>query len=172
MGFDPADSQKLRKRKYDVLIFFDLPKIVLHTFINAPKAMVFDLARSIDLHASSMSKHNEEAIGGVTSGLIEWNESVTWRAKHFGVTQTLTSKITAMKKSDSFTDEMVSGAFKSFNHQHVFEEKENGTLMTDIFEFEAPIGVLGKLASILFLKSYMRNLLADRNSFIKAAAEN
>lgn len=145
--------------------------IELTTNIRAPQAFVFDLARSIDLHASSMSLHKEEAIGGVTSGLIELDESVTWRAKHFGVTQELTSKITAMEKPNSFTDEMVTGAFKSFRHQHQFEAKDGGTLMTDIFEFEAPFGILGEIVSEVILKRYMRNLLSNRNAFIKSKAE-
>lgn len=87
------------------------------------------------------------------SGLIEYGESVTWRAKHFGVFQELTSRITAFDKPRSFTDEMVSGAFKSFEHLHKFEPKDNGTNMIDIFSYVSPLGILGKLADALFLKS-------------------
>ncbi|WP_345742944.1 hypothetical protein [Algibacter lectus] len=71
-----------------------MPKIKLQTKIKATRNIVFDLSRSIDLHKISTEHTNEEAIAGKTSGLIGIDESVTWRAKHFGVYQNLTSKIT------------------------------------------------------------------------------
>ena len=69
-----------------------MPKIELTTIIDAPIERCFDLARSIDLHKLSTAGTDEEAIAGVMSGLIGKNEQVTWKAKHFGITQKLTSK--------------------------------------------------------------------------------
>ena len=71
-----------------------MPRIKLQIHIKAERDIVFDLSRSIDLHKISTEHTNEEAVAGKTSGLISMNESVTWRAKHFGVYQNLTSKIT------------------------------------------------------------------------------
>ena len=53
-----------------------MPRIVLETKIHAPLDRCFDLSRSIDLHKISTEHTNEEAIDGVTSGLISLNESV------------------------------------------------------------------------------------------------
>jgi len=149
-----------------------MPKIELMTKINADKIVVFDLSRSIDLHKISTKHTNEEAIFGKISGLIELNESVTWRAKHFGLYQNLTSKITEMKSPDYFIDEMQNGAFKWFRHQHNFIENENSTLMIDIFEYESPFGIFGKCADKLFLKKYLTSLLEKRNETIKEFAES
>lgn len=120
----------------------------------------------------STAHTNERAIAGKTSGLIELNELVTWDAKHFGIVQRLSSKIIAMKYPDYFVDEMVFGAFKSFNHQHLFEAKGGENIMTDIFDYVSPYGILGKLADWLFLKRYMTDLLVLRNNVIKEHAEN
>lgn len=149
-----------------------MPIIYLETQIRAPKAIVFDLSRSIDLHKVSTKHTKEEAIAGKTSGLIEMNEFVTWRAKHFGVFQNLTSKITAFDWPNTFTDEMQKGAFKSFSHEHLFTESNGMTLMTDIFEYQSPFGLLGKLADLLFLKKYMTKLLENRNQVVKEFAES
>jgi len=149
-----------------------MPFITIHTEIKAQQEIVFDLARSIDLHKVSMKNSNEKAIAGVTSGLIELGESVTWRAKHFGVYQTLSSKITQMEKSTMFVDEMIDGAFKSFKHVHIFIEQGNVTLMKDEFYYEAPLGIFGNLANSLFLKRYMTNLLKQRNAIVKEFAES
>ncbi|NAS29566.1 cell division protein [Flavobacteriaceae bacterium R38] len=149
-----------------------MPKIELQTKIKADKRIVFDLSRSIDLHKISTKHTNEEAIAGRTSGLIELNESVTWKAKHFGVTQKLTSKIIEFEKPNHFTDEMVEGVFKKFRHEHHFSSFENGTLMIDIFDYESPFRILGQIADKLFLKKYMINLLNKRNLVIKDFTES
>jgi ligand-binding SRPBCC domain-containing protein len=148
-----------------------LSLIVLHTTINAPLEVCFDLSRSIELHQISTKKSEEKVIAGKMSGLISLHETVTWKARHFGLWLQLTSKITEFKPPDFFVDEMVNGPFKSFRHAHIFEEKKGQTIMTDRFEFQSPLGILGKIVNVLFLKSYMKNLLIERNKVIKEYAE-
>jgi ligand-binding SRPBCC domain-containing protein len=148
-----------------------MPRIELNTEINAPINVVFDLSRSIDFHLRTTEKTGEKAISGKTSGLIGLNESVTWRAKHFGVTQNLTSKITVMQRPDIFVDEMTQGIFKSMCHQHLFLQEDRKTIMIDIFEFESPLGVLGRFANYLYLRKYLKGFLLERNEQIRAMAE-
>lgn len=139
--------------------------------IAAPIERVFDLSRSIDLHQISASQTGERAIAGRMEGLIELGESVTWRAKHLGVWQHLTSKITALDFPDYFSDEMQKGAFASFKHEHFFTPTSQGTLVRDRFDYRSPFGLLGKMADALFLKRYMHNFLYQRNLIIKRYAE-
>src|SRR5689334_7479117 len=149
-----------------------MPILKLVTDIHAPIERVFDLSRSIDLHQASMTGRNESAVAGVTSGLIELGQSVTWRARHFGVWQRLTSQITMFDRPRHFRDEMVSGAFARFVHDHHFEPIAAGTRMTDTFDYTSPLGVLGRVADALFLERYMRALLAERNRVIQEVAES
>src|SRR4051812_187680 len=132
-----------------------MPTIHLTTFIAAPPARVFDLCRSVDLHKKSMSQHDETAIAGTTSGLIHLNETVTWKAKHLMKTRFLKSKITAMDRPLSFTDEQVSGNFKSLQHEHYFKPVKNGTIVIDLFHYEIPYGGAGKIFNKLFLMRYL-----------------
>lgn len=148
-----------------------MPIIKLETKIDADKTIVFDHSRSIDLHKISTELTRETAIAGKTNGLIGLNESVTWRSKHFGVYQNLTSKITEFDQPNYFTDEMVTGAFKAFRHEHHFADLNGGTLMTDIFDYQAPFGIFGRLADKVFLKKYMITLLIERNRIIREYAE-
>lgn len=149
-----------------------MPKIYLETLINADIQKVFDLSRNIDFHQESTAKTNEKAIAGKMSGLIELGETVTWRAKHLRFYQTLTTKITQMESPIMFTDVMVKGAFKSMKHQHIFEEKEGKTLMIDIFEFESPFGILGKIFNQIFLTNYLKGFLLERNRMLKEFVES
>ncbi|MFI5160011.1 MAG: SRPBCC family protein [Sphingobacteriales bacterium] len=146
--------------------------ITLSIFIDAPIEKVFDLARSINLHMESTKQTGEKAIAGKTSGLIELGETVTWRAKHFGIWKTLTSKITEFDGPNFFVDEMVKGAFKSFRHEHYFSTVNGQTLMKDVFVFESPLGILGRLFNWVILTTYMKRLLEERNRVIKETAEN
>ncbi|MBT0608541.1 SRPBCC family protein [Aequorivita echinoideorum] len=148
-----------------------MPKIILETIINADVKNVFDLSRNIDLHKISAKQTNETAIAGKTKGLIELGETVTWRAKHLGFYQTLTSKITEFEEPNYFVDEMVEGIFESFKHEHHFKNIDCGTLMVDIFEYKSPFGIFGKMADILFLKNYLTKFLKTRNKILKQIAE-
>lgn len=148
-----------------------MPTIIKILTINAPIQRCFDLARSIDLHQYTSAKTGEKAIAGTTGGLINKGETVTWKAKHFGIVQTLTSEISEMNAPVMFEDRMLKGAFKKIQHQHLFEEKDGKTIMTDIFEFESPLGILGKLFNKLVLTNYMNDFLEDRNQTIKRIAE-
>jgi ligand-binding SRPBCC domain-containing protein len=149
-----------------------MPEIRLETFINAPVERCFDLARSIDLHEVSLEYTNEKAIDGKTSGLIEKGEFVTWQARHFGIKQRLSVKITEMTPPNYFCDEMTKGAFKSMRHEHFFETRENGTLMTDKFYYKAPFWIFGVVFDYFILKNYMKRLLERRNQTIKRIAES
>jgi ligand-binding SRPBCC domain-containing protein len=149
-----------------------MPTIELLTEINAPVKRCFDLARSIDLHLISTKHTGERAIAGTTSGLIGLNDTVTWRARHYFIWQTLTSKVTELHSPDYFVDEMVNGAFKSFRHEHFFFTLDDKTIMRDVFTFESPLGIIGKIFNFLTLKAYMTSLLKQRNEVIKQVAES
>ena len=145
--------------------------IHLVTKINASKKITFDTARDIDLHQKSAATSNEKAIAGIISGLINKNETVTWRGKHFGFYLTHKSRITQMDLYDYFLDEMEEGTFKSFCHQHFFEEENGFTIMKDKLQYETPYGIFGKLFDVLFLEKHLTNFLLARNKILKETAE-
>lgn len=149
-----------------------MPIIELSTVIRAPRERVFDLARSIDAHQDSTGGTQEHAVAGVTKGLIGMSDAVTWEARHFGVRQRLTVRVTAFERPNHFQDVMIAGAFKSMVHDHEFAEHPTGTLMRDRFEFESPLGILGRTADWLFLRSYLRRFLVGRNAVLKQLAES
>jgi ligand-binding SRPBCC domain-containing protein len=145
-------------------------KITTNYFATIEK--VFDINRNIDIHQQSASKTKEVAIAGITSGLIDKNETVTWKGKHFGMYLTHQSLISEMIFPTYFVDEQLKGNFKTFKHQHFFEQKENFVEVTDIIEYETPYGILGKLFDKLLLKNHLRKFITDRNEILKNLAEN
>ncbi|WP_396166337.1 cell division protein [Flavobacterium sp.] len=146
--------------------------IKITTNYYAPIEKVFNINRNIDIHQQSASKTKEIAIAGITSGLINKNETVTWKGKHFGLYLTHQSLISEMIFPTYFVDEQLKGNFKSFKHQHFFEQKENYVEVTDVLEYETPFGIFGKLFDRLVLKNHLRKFIIHRNAILKNLAEN
>jgi hypothetical protein len=145
------------------------------TVIEAPIDRCFDLSRSVEVHLLANIHSGEQAlaIGGVTSGLVALNQQVTWRAKHFGTWQNLTSRYTAMQPPTYFQATMIEGIFRSMKADHYFRTLPSGaTEMKDDFRVAAPLPILGPLAEALFLRRYMLALLRERNTVIKQLAES
>ncbi len=145
------------------------------TVIRAPIERCFDLARSVEVHLAGNVHWGEAAVatGGATSGLIGMGQRVTWRARHFGIRQELTSEITAMNRPEYFQDRMIRGAFRSMSHEHFFQSlSRDETEMRDVFSFAAPLGVLGRLVEVAVLRRYMQALLRERNAVIREIAES
>lgn len=143
------------------------------TAIHAPPARCFDLARSVDAHVQSAAPSGEKAVGGRLSGLLEPGDEVTWEGRHFGLTQRLTSRITAFERPGYFQDRMVQGAFRQLEHDHYFEPGDNGTTnMIDVLRFAAPIGPLGWLAERALLGPHLREFIRQRGLVLKSLAES
>ncbi|MBQ1442438.1 MAG: SRPBCC family protein [Renibacterium sp.] len=141
-------------------------RLVLRTVSSLGVQELFDRSLSIDEHTASMAESAETAIAGVRQGQIGWGESVTWRARHFGVWLTMTSKITELEAPWRFVDEQQRGPFKRFRHEHRFTETAEGTLMTDALVVTAPLGPLGWLAERIFLERYLHRLIDERNRYL------
>lgn len=145
------------------------------TIIEAPIRRCFDLARSVEVHLVANIHSGEQAlaIDGVTSGLPELTQQVTWRAKHFGFWHNVTTKYTRMQPPTFFQSTMTRGIFRSMQANHYFRTLPSGaTEMKDDFRVAAPIPILGPLAETLFLRRYMLALLRERNTVIKQLAES
>jgi ligand-binding SRPBCC domain-containing protein len=92
-------------------------------------------------------------------GVMCLGDTMTWEAVHFGITQHLTTKITAYERPQYFIDEMTRGIFQELRHHHAFVPQASGTLMSDTFAFRDPIGLLGRVVEALILTRYLRGLL-------------
>lgn len=148
-----------------------MPTIRIEMHINAPVEVCFDLARNVNIHQQSLAHTRERVVAGPTTGLLSLGDTVTWEATHFGIKQRLTARITEFERPHRFVDEMVRGAFKGFVHVHEFVPDSGGTRMIDTFQYSSPLGLLGKLADVLFLYRYMHRLLYRRSLHLKQIAE-
>jgi len=140
------------------------------TDITAPIEVCFDLSRSVDLHLESMAASQEQAVGGVTVGLIGDGEEVSWEARHLGRLWRMTSRISEFERPHRFVDQMVRGPFAFYRHEHLFEAHGEGTRMTDVVEVRMGLGPVNPIADRV-ASTYLRRLMHTRNSHIRTRAE-
>jgi ligand-binding SRPBCC domain-containing protein len=122
-----------------------MPLIVLETLIAAPRERCFDLSLDVDVHQASVPRSRERAVGGVAHGAMGLGDQVTWEARHLGRRWRMTSRIVEHERRARFADEMVSGPFEMFRHEHVFEAHGDVTSMIDRLQYRSPFGPLGAL---------------------------
>lgn len=145
----------------------------LTTDLCATPEQCFDLSLSVDAHTSSMGASGERAVAGRTSGMLGPGETVTWRARHFGVPFRMTAQVVEHRRPHEFLDVQVSGPFASWQHRHRFEGiPGGGTTMTDDIEFRSPFGLLGRLVDRWVLGRYLERLITERNIWLKATLES
>src|ERR1700678_2712471 len=142
--------------------------IRLQTWIDAPVERCFLLSLSIDLHLASARRTQEQAIEGVTTGLIGEGQTVTFRARHLGLWRRHTSRIEALRPYSYFRDVMVAGSFQRFQHEHHFAPMDDGVRMRDEVLFSAPWGPAGQILA----RRRLVQVLTERNAFLKQVAES
>ena len=105
----------------------------------------------------------------MTSGQIGLGEQVTWRARHFGIWFTMTSRIVELDRPHRFVDQQVKGPFRSFVHEHTFTPCPAGSVMVDTITLAAP--VFGRAAEAPLLVPYLRRLIRMRNEYLIAVLD-
>jgi ligand-binding SRPBCC domain-containing protein len=142
------------------------------TDIHAPAGVVFALELDMDVHSASLAASRETATTSTGRREVRLGDEVTFRARHFGIVWSMTSRITAHEPPRRFVDEQVRGPFRALVHEHVFEDPGGGrTQMIDRMTVTAPFGPLGALVTRVVLSPYLRRLLEQRAAHIKQLAE-
>ncbi|MFG1654423.1 SRPBCC family protein [Micromonospora sp. NPDC049275] len=146
-----------------------MPRIELSTTVQAVPEAVFDASLDVGTHTESMGTSAERAVGGVTTGRLGVGDVVTWEARHFGLPWRMTVRITDYRRPDGFTDEQIHGPFRHWRHEHRFTPdpaNPSTTVMRDVIDFAAPMGLVGRLVAGLVLRPYLRGLITRRNAYL------
>jgi len=147
-----------------------MTRLLLKTTVAAPRERCIELALTVETHTDKPGSR-ERIVGGVLSGRMGLNDTVTWESRLLGLPIRMTSKIVELNAPYRFVDEMQSGPFKTWRHVHRFERNAAGTLMTDNVSYHVPLGILGSVADRVFVRRLMRRLLSELSDYIQALAE-
>lgn len=146
-----------------------MPRFEVVTVLPVPPERAFQASLDVEEHTRSLAGSGERITGGRTRGSLTLGEAVTFQARHFGLTWRLTARVTAWDPPRSFVDEQEAGPFARWRHEHRFAaDGSGGTVMTDLVEYAAPGGPLGRLADATLLRWYLPRLLRRRNGYLAA----
>ncbi|QTZ92323.1 SRPBCC family protein [Streptomyces auratus] len=137
------------------------------TAVAAPPDQAFAVCLDVEAHTRSMADSSERAVDGKTRGELSLGDTVTFQARHLGLTWRLKARITSYDRPRCFVDEQESGPFKRWRHAHHFEpDGAGGTIMRDVIDFASPLGPVGRIVDRLLLSRYMPHLIRLRNAYL------
>lgn len=154
-----------------------MPTLDVTTEVDAPIDEVFRTSLDLDVEKVAGQRFHVRTVPGGgrrTEGVIGWGETVGWQVRLLGVIPLRhTSRIVALDAPHRFVDAMQSGMFASFRHTHTFADLGDGrTRMTDAMTWRSPLGVLGQVADVVFVRRVLSRLLVDRNAEVVRRVES
>lgn len=102
-----------------------------------------------------------------TSNQMFAGQIITYKIGVFpGVKSNWVTEITQVVENRFFIDEQRFGPYKMWHHEHHFEKTNNGVLMTDRVSYKIPLGFLGRIAHILFIKNKLKQIFSFRYNIL------
>ena len=86
----------------------------------------------------------------------------------FGIKTTWVTEITHVNELKYFVDEQRFGPYTMWHHQHLIEPVEGGILMTDIIDYQPPMGFIGAIANKLVIRKTLKEIFAFRKIKLEA----
>ncbi len=83
-----------------------------------------------------------------------------------GFKTTWVTEITQLEENKYFVDEQRVGPYNLWHHQHLLEQKDDHTLMTDIVSYRPPFYFLGDIANQLLIKSKLKEIFEYRTQAV------
>jgi ligand-binding SRPBCC domain-containing protein len=138
--------------------------------VRAPIERCFLLSTSVAIGQLDLRM---QPVRGRTSGLVVAGDTVRWKGWKFGLPQFHESFIDGFEPPGFFRDLMIAGRFSSFEHEHRFADRGDGTvLLQDQLRFAMPLGWAGDLVGKWILVPHIRGLLRRRFARLKQIAES
>ena len=82
------------------------------------------------------------------------------------------TEITHVKDREYFVDEQRIGPYALWHHLHRFKEVPGGVDMEDIVHYQLPLGVLGTLAHLLYVKQKLNRIFDFRHRILEEYFKN
>ena len=89
-----------------------------------------------------------------------------------GIKLNWVTEITQVKDKEYFVDEQRIGPYSMWHHEHKIEAVEGGVLMTDIVTYQPPMGILGAIGNMLFIKKQLQDIFDYRTMVLEKRYKN
>lgn len=103
---------------------------------------------------------------------IKAGSRIGYRLSVFGVPIRWQTLIARWSENASFVDAQERGPYRSWWHEHSFEQSGPTTTMVDRVRYAPPLGVLGRALNRLLIEDELRRIFAYRNDVIRRRFRN
>ena len=79
--------------------------------------------------------------------LLHHGARLRWKARRWGLTQTMQTEITVWEPNVRFVEEQRQGPFPHWRHERRFEPAADGMRLIETIDFEPPAGLFGLIAT-------------------------
>ncbi len=94
---------------------------------------------------------------------LKRGDELHFNMTRFGLSQSIRFRVEDLLPGSRLTYRQSEGVFASWTHTMKFEEhNENVTLVTDLVDYQVPMGIFGYLADDLLIKGDMARILKQR----------
>ena len=137
--------------------------------VRAPIERCFLLSTNIEIVEQELKM---TPISGRTSGFVIGDDTILWEGWQLCLPQFHESIIEHFEPPVFFRDRMIAGRFATFEHDHAFTERDDGSvLLQDEVRFTMPWGWLGDFIGQRVLLPHIRWLMQRRFGRLKQIAE-
>jgi ligand-binding SRPBCC domain-containing protein len=95
---------------------------------------------------------------------IQEGTLISYSLRVHGIPLRWTSEIMVWEPPRRFVDVQLRGPYKLWRHEHRFEARDGGTLISDTISLGLPLGVLGQIAYRLKVRSDVDEIFAFRKT--------
>ena len=136
--------------------------------VSRPLAKVFDFfSRAENLEALTPPWLNFKILD-VKPQPVQQGTLINYSLRVHGIPLRWTSEIVEWEPPNRFVDLQLRGPYKLWRHEHRFEARDGGTLITDTINLALPLGALGQLAYKIKVKSDVQEIFAFRERKIRS----
>jgi hypothetical protein len=125
----------------------------------------FSRAENLEVLTPSWLKFK---ILSVTPRPIRKGTIIKYSLRLHGIPLRWTSEIVEWDPPHRFIDLQLSGPYKLWHHEHRFESRDGGTLITDTVNLSLPMGFMGTLAYKIKVQSDVRAIFTFRQEKIRS----
>jgi ligand-binding SRPBCC domain-containing protein len=106
------------------------------------------------------------SILGAEPAKVETGTVIPYRLRLHGVPLIWVSQIESFEPQRMFVDRQLIGPYKLWVHTHSFEADGDRTIIRDEVRYELPLGRLGAVAQVLFVRRDVERIFAYRRKSI------
>ncbi len=82
----------------------------------------------------------------------------------FGIKLRWVTEITHVIDNKYFVDEQRFGPYSLWHHKHFFKKIKGGILIEDVVDYKIPLGWMGQLAHLIFVKNRLKKIFKYREN--------